>query len=87
VAIGITAVPTPVTDYGTDLWFMIEQLEGATQVATQVGFREYGKDRYFDSKAMRKVDLGQDVAIVAETTAFQIGTLLTTSFRCLVKLH
>jgi len=86
-AIGVTAVPTPITDYGSDLWYLIEQIQGRLDLATAVGFRDSGQAIYFDSKAMRRVDIGQDIVEVVESTAFQVGQQVTTSFRILVKLH
>ncbi len=87
VAIGVTAIPTPITDQGSDLWFLLEQLEGFFGFADATGFAEVGQERMIDSKAMRKVDIGQDLVIVAETAAFHPSCLLTDSFRFLVKLH
>ncbi len=34
VAIGVTAVPTPVTDKGSDLWFVYESLIGSFETST-----------------------------------------------------
>ena len=83
-AIGVTAVPTPVTDYGSDLWFLIEQMFGRMGGASveQIGF-----ERQIDSKAMRKVDVGQDINIVFETPSFCNSARLYEAFRMLVKLH
>ena len=88
VAVGITAVPTPVTDYGSDLWFLIEQLHGRVEFLSGVGFEgSNGRERMIDSKAMRKVDVGEDIVVVAETASFQSSNVLVSSFRMLVKLH
>ena len=88
VAIGVTAVPTPVTDYGSDLWFVIEQMYGTVGLTTDVGFEgNFGKERTLDSKAMRKVDVGQDLIVVLETPSFTVSFDTVMAFRMLVKLH
>ena len=88
VAIGATAVPTPVTDYGSDLWFVIEQIYASISSADDTGITDpLGVERILDSKAMRKVDVGQDIIVVAESPAFGTSMDLTSAFRMLVKLH
>jgi len=37
VAIGVTAVPTPITDNGSDLWFVYEMLKTRVEVSSAVG--------------------------------------------------
>ena len=85
-AIGVTAVPTPATDLGSDLWFLIQQWIGrfvlvGTDVTTEHTFRE------IDSKAMRKVDIGQDMVIVKEAGIGESGVIISHVGRMLVKLH
>ena len=87
--IGVTAVPTPQTDLGSDLWFLHESGFGRFEFVSGVGVLEVGSnmDRVVDSKAMRKVDIGQDLVIVQETSAISNGMILTFQFRMLVKVH
>ncbi len=86
VAIGVTAVPTPVTDKDSDLWFVYEQLFGQFSFASAVGRdASAGFSKDYDSRAMRKVEDGQDIAIVAENEIN--GTIVINSARMLVKLH
>ncbi len=87
VAIGVTAVPTPVTDHGSDLWFVLEDMAGAVVFGDATGRFEVGHERVLDSKAMRKVDIGQYLVGVLETSSFQPSCDLYKSFRMLVKLH
>ena len=89
VAIGVTAVPTPTTDDDSDLWFVYERGFGELEVNTSVGFSNgpAGGYRSFDSKAMRKVEDGQDVIQVVETSALSSGARLASHLRMLVKLH
>ncbi len=87
-AIGITAVPTPVTDLTSDLWYVYETVLARFVFGTGVGFNPGASTlRYFDSKAMRKVEEGQDRVTVLESASTSEGCIITTSFRMLVKLH
>ena len=85
-AVGVAAVPTPATDLGSDLWFMLDQWIGnftlvGTDVTTEV------RSSKIDSKAMRKVDIGQDIAGVIEAGIGGSGVTIGTVGRMLVKLH
>ncbi len=88
-AIGVTAVPTPVTDLGSDLWLMHDTQLGSTENLSAVGFiprAGYTKD--YDSKAMRKVEEGQTLSLVAEGIgAIGDGFTLANQGRLLIKLH
>ena len=72
---GASAVPTPETDRASDLWFVYESLAGKLEVTTDVGRYEAGKWKEFDSKAMRKVDIGQDLVVVAEASGVSLGCI------------
>ena len=87
-AIGITALPTPITDGGSD-FYSYELLYGRFTFVTGIGFDPQGLavNREIDSKAMRKVDFGQDIVITAETTGTSEGVQLIVGGRILVKLH
>jgi len=85
VAVGVTAVPTPFTDMGSDLWFVHQNLWGdesnltdRTRPSTYVTI---------DSKAMRKVDIGQDIVVVAEFGTGGGGAILGAAGRMLVKVN
>ncbi len=86
-AIGVTAVPTPVTDRASDLWFVYETILGRLIFASSTGLHEFGHLRSWDSKAMRKVEEGQDVAIVVEAETTSQGVDIHKSGRMLIKLH
>ncbi len=86
-AIGVTAIPTPTTDSGSDLWWlyvslMTSQLAGAIDSQVGIGLE-------YDSKAMRKVEDGEDVVLVAESEAPALtqGLILRHTGRFLIKLH
>ena len=84
-AIGVTAVPTPATDKGSDLFFVYEQLISRHFFGTSVGVNEQGISKQFDSKAMRKVNDDQDLVLVLENEIN--GVVTATSGRLLIKLH
>ncbi len=86
-AIGITAVPTPVTDDGSDLWYMYEWLFNDFTFVSGVGFGQAGRFKEIDSRAMRKVEDGQDMVSVVESGANTFGLAVHTFTRTLVKLH
>ncbi len=86
-AIGVTAVPTPTTDQGSDLWQTYASLmtsQGAGQVDSNLGV---GGE--FDSRAMRKVEDGQDFVVVIETelAGLTLGCDVRHTGRVLIKLH
>jgi len=85
-AIGVTAVPTPITDTGSDLFFVYEQMFGRFG-GTQV--EEVGARKTIDSKAMRKVNDSEDMVLVLESGAAAISSSLVSIIggRFLVKLH
>ncbi len=86
VAIGVTAVPTPLTDKGSDLWFVYEQMFGTqTGNANTGNVQQVGFSKEFDSRAMRKVEEGQDVIAVVENEIN--GVIVVSSGRFLIKLH
>jgi len=87
VAIGITAVPTPVTDRGSGLFFLYEEMIGRISVTTDVGVLEFGKGTSYDSKAMRKVESGQDIAFIIESHTTVSAAQVQTAGRMLIKLH
>jgi len=88
-AIGVTAVPTPITDLESDLWFVHQLLYSDTTFASGIGFTDTSSEVYpIDSKAMRKVEDGEDIVVVGElSAAVSQGFALVAGGRMLVKLH
>jgi len=86
-AIGVTAVPTPFTDAGSDKWFVYESIVGQVRVSSAIGIWEAGVRREFDSRAMRKVEDQEDIVSVVETSSISLGANLAMSARVLIKLH
>jgi len=88
LAIGVTAVPTPDTDRDSDLFFVYEELAAEFVFTTGAAFNSDGMtSRTFDSKAMRKVEEGSDIAITIETTSTSSGVTFTKAGRMLIKTH
>jgi len=86
VAIGITAVPTPTTDRGSDLFFVYESL-WSRLVVTPAGTGVGAVFIQYDSKAMRKVEDGQDLAVVIETASIVSSGVFLHGARILIKLN
>ncbi len=88
LAAGVASVPTPFTELGSDLWFSHNILTTEFLLGSAVGFSgDFGVSGEFGSKAMRKVEDGQDIALVAETSSFSSGTLYQKAGSILLKLH
>ncbi len=85
-AIGVTAVPTPMTDLGSDLWYMIELWASTFVVNSAIGTEVY-QSKAYDSRAMRKVEEGQDLVFVLENSSVTLGTTVLHVARSLIKLH
>ena len=87
-AIGVTAVPTPVTDDGSDAFFVFESLMNQMLVSSAIGILDNPMQTVrYDSKAMRKVEDGFDLAQTIETGPNGTGQIVTDVFRMLIKLH
>ncbi len=87
LAIGVTAVPTPDTDRDSDLWFLYEELAGSFSFISGLNAFDLAPSAQFDSKAMRKVEDGSDIAIVLQSNAISSGVIAYKSGRLLIKLH
>ena len=84
VAVGVTAVPTPIDDMGSNLWFVHQLLYADESNLTD---RTRGESHFeIDSKAQRKVEVGQDVIVVAESSStVSAGLIMTIGGRMLIK--
>ena len=82
VATGATAIPDPITQEGSDEWFTYTQFaaQGGPLSGRQIS--EYK----FDSRAMRKVEDGEDIVIVVSNAHATAGLDFGIKFRLLVKL-
>jgi len=88
--IGVTAVPNPAGDASSDLWLLHQWLigsnwrgSGGVDIAGQ-----RGKTYSVDSKAMRKVEEGQNLIVVLETDpVVGNGVTILMAGRMLIKVH
>ncbi len=70
LAAGAASIPGPVTEGSDDVWFMWTPVSGQIRVVTAVGIDgTFGAWFPFDSRAMRRVQEGQAVAVMAEVPA------------------
>jgi len=87
-AIGVSAIPTPDTDAGSDLWFLHQWMFSSFVFGTGVGFIEgEGRTVHVDSKAMRKVNDDEDVLVVCEASGNSSGLIVVHGGRILIKEH
>ena len=90
-AIGVTAVPTPFTDLGSDLFFFHQIIDGSFLFLDATGASQSNVQpaggMTFESRAMRKVELGQDLIFVMETSTVSSGAIMYSAGRVLIKLH
>jgi len=87
-AIGVTAVPTPVTDLESDLWFVHQVMLNRYQFHDATGVQAtYGSKYTVDSKAMRKVNDDQDIVMVVENSTVGSGQIVLMAGRMLIKEH
>ena len=86
--VGITAVPTPYLDMGSDLFFVHQMMVGRFLDLTAAGFEMNALTWWqYESKAMRKVNDDQDIAVVVETSSLSSGAAVHHAARMLIKLH
>ncbi len=87
--IGVTAVPTPITDAGSSLFFVHQYMYARLQFASASGFDgDSGHVYEVDSKAMRKFELGNQVAVVIENAGASNDTIrVVTAGRMLIKTN
>jgi len=87
-AIGITAVPTPMFDLGSDLFFVHQLMAGRFEFVSGTGFDPQAMNMVqYDSKAMRKVNDDEDVVLTLETSSLSSGINIYHAGRMLIKLH
>ena len=82
VATGATAVPDPISEQASDSWFVYRSF---LQTGSAVLSRPL-KEFMFDSRAQRKVEDGDDIAVVVANGSSGFGLQYLINFRMLVKL-
>ena len=86
-AIGVTAVPTPITDGGSSLFFSITPIIAGMRATSDIGYSTLQQTRYYDSKAMRKVEVGEDIVLTIENANAGDGMVFINMARILVKTN
>ncbi len=85
-AIGVTAVPTPVTDADSDLWMMHQYFQGAVAFSTAAAFDFQRYTQFpFDSKAMRKMNEDESLLFVVENSGATQGLQYILQYSVLFK--
>ena len=88
VAVGITAIPGPITDVDDDGWFVYIPFSYLNIQATSVGRNPDAAHRIeFDSKAKRVFQEGQQIAIVVENAHAAHGFDIAPMFRMLTMVR
>ena len=84
VAAGAASIPGPFTDGGDDGWFVHQTIVQNSFSNSQTGTKTYE----FDSKAMRKVEDGGEIAIMIENSSPVVATgfIIQFTVRLLAKL-
>ncbi len=84
---GVTAVPDPFADVSSDTWLVYQPFNAGILLADATGFISSFVQFPFDSRAMRKVEDGQDVVTVVSNASATDGMAYNLVLRFLVKLH
>ncbi len=89
ILIGSSAIPDPLNEPDADFFvYQPLQVQPLGQVGDGSTFAEVSQTQYtIDSKAMRKVDTQQDVAIMVRNSSATFGMNIAFQGRFLVKLH
>ncbi len=84
---GVASIPTPATEISSSLWFAHQVLLNSFFFSSNVGLGHHGTRYTIDSKAMRKVEIGQDIVAVAELDASGQGLTMLVGGRILCKAN
>ncbi len=84
--VGIGGIPTPATERGSDLFFVLETWPGFLRFGSAIG-SQVEVPREYDSRAMRKVNDDQDIVFVLEAGLIGSGIDVQHVARFLIKLH
>ena len=87
-AAGVVSIPTPITELDSDLWMLHRFLIGGFTFADATGFASVdGYRTSIDSKAMRKVNNDEQLALVVQGDSLGDGVTIIMAGRLLLKLH
>ena len=85
-AAGVASVPTPLTELGSDLFYIHQIAMQRFNFITVSGVLLGGQHYSINSKAMRKVNNDSDIILVSEAL-HQEGGVITVAGRFLIKEH
>ena len=81
-ATGVTALPDPITQEASDEWFTYRAFAVGGGTVSGAPVMEYA----FDSRGQRKVQDGEDLAVMVTNASATDGVLYVLKFRILVRL-
>ena len=85
-AIGITAIPTPMTETNAS-WVTWAPMVAAMRFSTAAAFANMGQHFEVDSKAMRKVGIDDDLVGIVQNGSSSHGLQFLAMMRTLIQLH
>ncbi len=86
-AAGAASIPGPITNQDAGEWFVWQPVSAFFEFVTGAGFDSAGGRVFeFDSKAMRKVQAGDAIVVMAENET-AAGFDIDINYRMLLKLH
>ena len=86
LAVGITAIPDPVSEVADDNWFVYVPIQQHLVFASAVG-QIMGERYEFDSKAKRVLEIGESIAVVAANAHATHGFNISVGFRMLSQVR
>ncbi len=85
-ALGATAIPDPITQESSDEWFAYTAMAASGNSAAAGIVSQPLMEYKFDSRAMRKVQDGEDIVVVVANASATDGAAFILKFRMLIKL-
>ena len=82
VATGVTALPDPITEEGSDEWFTYRSFAVAGGPIDGSGWTEFS----YDSRAQRKVQDGEDIVVMITNADAAFGLRFIMKLRILIKV-
>ncbi len=82
IATGVTALPDPITEEGSDTWFVYQSFMASGGPLQGQAMHVFP----FDSRAQRVVEDGFDIAVMAANSSSQFGLRILIKFRLLIKV-
>ena len=83
--IGVTAIPSPMADADSDLWFVHGYWYAPIAVGSSASIANISHTFEFDSKAMRKITADETLVVMVENASASHGCLFSLNARILAK--